>query len=215
MSTRVVRVALLIAGLALYFWTGSLTDAVLSSEIEDRAHALLAPLNALVLANPAWADALITASNLVIDAMGIFLVVRCVTAPSAAPLLGLFMMFGLSQLCQALVVVPQPPGKIWYDPGLIPSLLESYEISGDLFFSGHIVLAVYGAIELGRLGSRWLLALGVALALFEVVTVLVLQGHWFADVFTAVVVAVCAALLAPRLAPALDAMIARSVGRPG
>src|SRR3989442_6441970 len=39
---------------------------------------------------------------------------------------------------------------IWRRPGF-PSLLVTYGTAGDLFFSGHTAIAVYGGVELVRL----------------------------------------------------------------
>ena len=55
---------------------------------------------------------------------------------------------------------------IWRSPG-VPSLLVTYGVSNDLFFSGHTALAVYGAIELGRWGGPAWAVVGRALAVFE------------------------------------------------
>ena len=66
-----------------------------------------------------------------------------------------------------------------------PSLLVTYGVATDLFFSGHTALAVLGAIELARTGRPWLRRLGWALALFEAGTVLVLRADWTMDVLPA------------------------------
>ena len=64
------------------------------------------------------------------------------------------MLFALRQLCQGLCAFAPPgEGMIWRRPG-IPSLLVTYGTATDLFFSGHTAIAVYGALELGRLGGQ-------------------------------------------------------------
>jgi hypothetical protein len=55
----------------------------------------------------------------------------------------------------------------------------------------------------GRLGGWWPLA-GVAIAVFEILTVLMLRGHYTMDVFAGAVTALCVALLAGQASPALD-----------
>src|SRR5262249_11448638 len=131
--------------------------------------------------------------------------------PTIRPLLGLILVFVLRQLCQALTALPppggDPAGVIWRYPGF-PSLLVTYGVSNDLFFSGHTAIAVFGAIELGRLGRYWWLA-AVLLIVFEVATVLVLWAHYTMDVYAGAVTAVCMALLADRLAPVCDRALAR------
>jgi membrane-associated phospholipid phosphatase len=87
---------------------------------------------------------------------------------------------------------------IWRHPGF-PSLLVTYGTSNDLFFSGHTAIAVYGAMELGRLGRRWAV-LGMLIALFEMAAVLVLRAHYTMDVFAGAAAAVCVNLLMRRRA---------------
>jgi membrane-associated phospholipid phosphatase len=96
------------------------------------------------------------------------------------------------QVMQALCSLPAPPGIIWHDPGF-PSLLVTYGVANDFFFSGHTAIAVFGAIELARLRRAWLTALAVCVVLFEIAAVLVLRAHYTMDVFTGALAAVCVA----------------------
>jgi len=48
---------------------------------------------------------------------------------------------------QAVCALPPPPNMIWHYPGF-PSLLVTYHVANDFFFSGHTAIAVFGAIEL-------------------------------------------------------------------
>jgi hypothetical protein len=102
---------------------------------------------------------------------------------------------GLRQLSQALVALPAPPNAIWHDPGF-PSLLVTYSVANDYFFSGHTAIAVLALTELARSKKHWLTALAVVVVLFEIVTVLALRAHYTMDVFTGVVTALYAAYLA-------------------
>lgn len=102
---------------------------------------------------------------------------------------------------------------IWYDPGF-PTLLVTYSVATDFFFSGHTGLAVLAAVELARMGTspegkrRWL-ALGIAVAVFEATTVLVLRAHYTMDVFTGAVVARYASILASRASPSCDRFLGK------
>src|ERR671922_66231 len=122
--------------------------------------------------------------------------------------LALFLLFGLRQICQALCALPAPEGMIWRSPG-VPSLLVTYGVANDLFFSGHTALAVYGAIELGRWGGPAWAAVGAAVAVFETLTVIVLRAHYTMDVFAGAVTAFAAAVVAAWSAPACDAALVR------
>jgi len=131
--------------------------------------------------------------------------------PTIRPFLGLLIVYVLRQVSQGLCSLPQPDGMIWRRPGF-PSLLVTYGTAGDLFFSGHTAIAVYGCVELVRLGGPVLPALGVAIASVEALTVLVLRAHYTMDVLAAIVAALWAADVASAAAPAVDRALAALVG---
>jgi membrane-associated phospholipid phosphatase len=100
---------------------------------------------------------------------------------------------------------------IWRSPGF-PSLLVTYGVANDLFFSGHTALAVYGCLTLAQVRSRHRAALvttGALVATFEIVVVLVLRAHYTMDVFAGAVAAFAVAGAADRLAPPVDRWVAR------
>ena len=115
------------------------------------------------------------------------------------------------QICQMLCPLPAPSGMVWRYPG-VPAILVTYGTANDLFFSGHTAIAVYGAATLaGHWGTSGLV-LGLAIALFEAITVLVLRAHYTMDVFTGIVCALWVYTLSGKLAPHVDALIRQSVG---
>lgn len=100
---------------------------------------------------------------------------------------------------QWLVAIPAPPNAIWHYPG-VPSLLVTYNVSNDYFFSAHTAIAVLGITELLIPARKhWLTAIGVLVAVFEIATVLVVRAHYTMDVFTGGVTALYASHLAGRL----------------
>jgi hypothetical protein len=189
-----VRIVITFAALAIWFWTQSLLGARISPTegIGDGLHRLTAPVNAYLHGAPRAANALLIASSALIDAIAIFLLASWIFAGNLRPFLGLGMLLITRQVMQALCSLPAPPAIIWHDPGF-PSLLVTYGVANDFFFSGHTAIAVFGAIELSRLRRAWLTALAVCLVLFEVAAVLVLRAHYTMDVFTGALAAVCAA----------------------
>lgn len=208
--TLVARIAITALALVVWFWTQSLigAKALPASGLGDGLHALLAPLNASLQQHPQFADGLLIVSSAFIDLFGIFLLGAWILGKSVRPFLGLVLVLGLRQVFQALVALPPPPGMIWHYPGF-PSLLVTYGVANDFFFSGHTAVAVLGAVELGRLGRPWLRGVGVALAIFEVVVILALRAHYTMDVFTGAVAALYVAQVAERMAPAFDRAVAR------
>ena len=151
------------SALAVWFWTQSLLGArhAPPAGIGDGLHQLTAPLNVYFFEHPRAANALLIASSGCIDALGLFLLVSWLFGPSVRPFLGLLILLGLRQLMQALCALPPPPNMIWHDPGF-PSLLVTYAVANDFFFSGHTAIAVFGATQLIRLGKTWLTALALA-----------------------------------------------------
>jgi len=191
-----LRVAITAVALVIWFWTQSLLGrrAGDAGAIGDGLHRLTAPLHSYLENSPRAADALLILSSLGIDALGIFLLGSWIFAARLRPFLGLAMLLILRQVMQALCALPPPPGMIWHDPGF-PSLLVTYGVANDFFFSGHTAIAVFGAAELVRLHKTWLTVCAILLVLVEVAAVIALRAHYTMDVFTGLLAALCVASL--------------------
>jgi hypothetical protein len=191
------RIALTSCALLVWFWSQRLIGARGTSDlaIGDRIHTATASANLYLHAHPAAANVLLIVSSAIVDVLGIFLLARWIFGASLRPFLGLVIVLGLRQIVQSLVTLPAPPNAIWHYPGF-PSLLVTYTVSNDYFFSGHTAIAVLAATELARTGKRWLTAIGTIIVIFEVATVLILRAHYTMDVFTGAVTGLYAAYLA-------------------
>jgi len=207
---RGLLLRLLVTGivLALWFWTQSLIGARTAPEsgIGDALHNVTAGLNSYFARNAEAADALLIVSSSLIDALGFFLLGRWLFGGSVRPFLGLFLLMTLRQVMQAICALPPPPNMIWHYPGF-PSLLVTYHVANDFFFSGHTAIAVFGAIELSRLRRNWLTVAAVLLVVFEIATVLILRAHYTMDVFAGIVAALWVGRLSERISPRLDRLI--------
>src|SRR6266849_3276902 len=194
--------------LALWFWTQSLIGSRIApaSGLGDALHDLTTGLNAYFAQNMRAADALLIVSSALIDALGLFLLGRWLFGGSVRPFLGLFLLMAMRQLIQAICALPPPPNIIWHYPGF-PSLLVTYHVANDFFFSGHTAIAVFGAIELSRLRRKWLTVFALAIVIFEIATVLVLRAHYTMDVFTGVIAALGVARFSERISLRLDGLI--------
>ena len=208
-----VRLGLVIAGLAGWFWTQRLIGqrAWPDGIIGDGVHQATAPLNRYLHKRPRAADALLIATSAIIDLLGLFILARSIFGPSVRPFLGLLILYALRQICQGLCALPPPEGMIWRRPGF-PSLLVTYGTATDLFFSGHTAIAVFGCVELARMGGPILPVVGVLIAVIEAAAVLVLRAHYTMDVFAAIVTALWAVSVADALAPSVDWALAALVG---
>ncbi|MGE3406105.1 MAG: phosphatase PAP2-related protein, partial [Pirellulales bacterium] len=141
--------------------------------------------------NPRYANGVLIVSSAGVDFLALFLLGSSIFGRSMRPFLALLILFVLRQVCQGLTSLPPPDGMIWRYPGF-PSLLVTYGVSNDLFFSGHTGISVVGAIELSRAGGKPYKLLGICIGLFEVATVLVLRAHYFMDVYAGAVTAILA-----------------------
>jgi PAP2 superfamily C-terminal len=195
-----IRIVVTVAALTIWFWTQSLIGSrgFPSAGIGDRVHVATASVNLFLHDHTSAANALLIGSSGIIDLLGLFLLSRWIFRGSLRPFLGLVVVLGLRQVMQALVSLPAPPNAIWHYPGF-PSLLVTYGVANDYFFSGHTAIAVLAATELCRFRRPWLSILAVSIVVFEVATVLVLRAHYTMDVFTGIVTGLLAAHLADRI----------------
>src|SRR5258706_9147470 len=207
-SRPIRRVILTAVALVVWFYTQSLIGARPSpaAGIGDGLHGLTAPLNAYFLAHANAADALLIVSSGLIDLLALFLLLRWLFGESVRPFLGLFLLMVTRQIVQAFCALPAPPNMIWHYPGF-PSLLVTYSVAGDYFFSGHTAIAVFSATEVARFREPWLTALSILIVLFEMVTVLVLRAHYTMDVFTGLIAALLAAAVAEKLSAPIDQFV--------
>lgn len=204
------RAAIASIGVAAWFVSQSLLAARgFPGGIGDNLHVILNPLTQWLARDESAANLLLIVTSAVIDGLGCYLLLAGVMGATVRPLLGLFLLFGLRQLCQALIALPAPASMIWRDPGF-PSLLVTYETGNDFFFSGHTAIAVFGAMEMWRCRRPWLKRAAVLIAAVEIFAVLVLRAHYTMDVFAAILAAYWASSVALRLAPPCDDWLARS-----
>jgi hypothetical protein len=206
-----VRFGLVAAGIGLWY----VTQAALAKRVPkvayeipltDGIHVLTARIHKRYFTNIAAGNRLLIASSLVIDLLGAYLLGSAIFGQSIRPYLGLVMVFALRQICQMLCPLPAPAGMVWRYPG-VPAILVTYGTANDLFFSGHTAIAVYGAATLAGHFGHWGLILGLLIAFFEAITVLILRAHYTMDVFTGIVCALWVYSLSGNLAPWVDGMI--------
>src|SRR5882672_6097509 len=206
-----LRLGLVAVSLVLWFWTQSLIGSrPVPAKIGDGLHDLTANINAHLLAHPKSANALLIASSIIIDILGVFILASTIVGRSITPFLGLLMLFALRQLIQSLCPLPPPDGMIWHHPGF-PSLLVTYGVPNDLFFSGHTALAVLGACVLAKSWRRIGIILGLLIAFFEIATVVLLRAHYTMDIFTGAITALYIWTVAKGLGTHLDKFLSRLV----
>jgi membrane-associated phospholipid phosphatase len=203
-----LRVGVVAGALVLWFWTQSLIarKAAPREGVGDLVHDLTAGWHRYLLTHARAANVTLITSSAFIDLIGLGLIATAIFGATFAPFIAILVLFGLRQLCQSLCTLPPPPGIIWRNPGF-PALLVTYSVGNDFFFSGHTALAVLGAVEAAHYGPTWLAVAVAAIALGEMLTVLVLRAHYTLDVVAGALAAFLAAEAGGRLAPMVDAWL--------
>jgi hypothetical protein len=207
----IIRLLITALGLTAWFWTQSLIGqrTMPASGIGDGFLDWTSSINLYLYEHHDAANALLIVSSGVIDMLGLFLLGKWIFGPSVRPFLGLLCVLGLRQMMQALVALPIPENAIWHYPGF-PSLLVTYGVANDYFFSGHTSIAVLGATELARNGRRWVIGVAVLIAIFEAATVLVLRAHYTMDVFTGAIAALLVASLVGNASRPIDRLLSKA-----
>ncbi len=200
-----LRIGITAAALVFWFWTQSLIGSrpAPSQGIGDQIHNVTASANLYLQTHPATAKYLLIVSSAIIDLLGIYILSLWIFRGQARPFLALVIVLGLRQIMQACVALPAPPHAIWHYPGF-PSILVTYGVANDYFFSGHTAIAVLGAVELARTQRRSLTILGICIVIFEAGTVLILRAHYTMDVFTGLITGLYASQLINRLLNPLE-----------
>ncbi len=203
-----LRAGVVAGALIAWFWTQSLIarKPAANDGLRDVVHDLTARWHRYFSTHGRAANAALITSSIFIDLFGLSLIASAIFGPTFAPFLAVLIVFGLRQICQGLCTLPPPHGIIWRNPGF-PSLLVTYDVGNDFFFSGHTALAVLGALEAAYLGPPWLACIAATIALGEMTIVLVLRAHYTMDVLAGALAAFLAAEVAGRLSPALDAWL--------
>jgi membrane-associated phospholipid phosphatase len=203
-----LRAGVVAGALVAWFWTQSLIarKSAAKDGIGDVVHDLTAGWNRYFSTHDRAANAALIISSSFIDLFGLSLIGVAIFGFTFAPFLAILILFALRQLCQSLCTLPPPPGMIWRNPEF-PALLVTYSVGNDFFFSGHTAVAVLGAIEAAHYGPAWFGAVAAAIALGEMLMVLVLRAHYTMDVVAGALAAFLAAEAAGKLSPAVDAWL--------
>jgi PAP2 superfamily C-terminal len=208
-----LRVLLILVGVGLWFWTQKLISRKvdLGAGVGDRLHDLTTPLHAWFIRNPRATNLTLIVTSALIDAIGIFLLGSAILGSSLRPFVALFILFGLRQICQSISTMPKPTGVIWRHPGF-PSLLVTYDVANDFFFSGHTAVAALGALELAYHGPPVAALVVAGIAIIEAAVVIIFRAHYTADVFAAAFAAWGAELIAQHVSPTIDLWLHRLIG---
>ena len=206
-----VRVGFVVVAVAVWFLSQAKISAskpppLVDGPIGDRLHTWSTPWHAWLTARRVRSSRLLIVTSAGIDVFGVYLLAATIVGSSIRPMVALLIVFALRQLCQYLVSLPAPAGVVWHHPGF-PSLLVTYHVANDYFFSGHTAVAAVATMHLLHVAPWWVVVLAVLGTIVEAGTVIVLRAHYTMDVFAAVFAAVAADTAATWLAPGIDAFL--------
>lgn len=176
--------------------------------INDEAHNLLYGINTFLAAHIDLENVQLIVMNTILDLLTLFIIFKALWTRDIRPFFTLMIFFSLRQVLQVVQTLPIPPHTIWHYPGF-PSLLQTYHISNDLYFSGHTGVSLIALLEMARFQKRWLTILGLSLFVYEIISVLSMQVHYTMDVFTAIVTVFSITGLSSRFAPVINRWLAR------
>lgn len=93
--------------------------------------------------------------------------------------------FMIRQLCQYINRLPIPKNMIWFYPGF-PSLLVTYSVQNDFFFSGHTYVALCSGLEIASSKNLFYKLYGILFILYEIFIIISINGHYFMDIYGAI-----------------------------
>ncbi|XWV26311.1 hypothetical protein QJ857_gp0763 [Tupanvirus soda lake] len=163
------------------------TDVEAKDSIVDRLHDTntITILNNYLSENPKDAAFHFIISSLLIDINITYIAYMYLKKNKFKPIFILFAGLALRQLCQYINRLPIPNGMVWFDPGF-PSLLVTYTVENDFFFSGHTYASLCAGIELVKNKKNIFISFyGLFFILYEIMLIVSIKGHYFMDIYGA------------------------------
>jgi hypothetical protein len=167
-------------------------------------------LNKYLIVNPVMAEAYQAVCSFLIDcALLILLYVGTTRRSSVRPFLSILIFFTFRFIAQICAVIPCSPGFLWPVGHLfgyeIPTLFVDYELTNDMFFSGHAGTTFMIGLELFELDYPKLAWFQMTFA-FPLISVWVVtaRAHRGMDVWAGVLAAIASCSIAKDCAVTLD-----------
>jgi PAP2 superfamily C-terminal len=186
-------------GLRAVFVTLGLFSAVLNSftaftlpmnNIEciwDGLFALTSPLNEFFVSNSFLRHLLLIFSSSLIDFQYLFFCYNYLLwGNSIRPVLFLSIFYGFRSFVQNIFMIRYPEGSIWDYPG-IPSLTVSYANTTDFYYSGHVGILVFTALESRKNKYYQMMWISLASVIIESFMMIVLRGHYTIDLIAGII----------------------------
>ena len=179
-----------------------------SCGIVDAVQNFFYPINQWMTITPSIGNAFLIFMNAIQDAIFFYILIYTIWTRKLVLYITFALFLITRQTLQMLVHLPLPPHTIWHYPGF-PSLFQNYNITDDLYFSGHTGTSLIFALHLAEYGRRWLTLTGFVTFAFMALFVIIMQIHYTMDVFSAILTVICISTLAHRWAPSVSRWLAR------
>lgn len=157
----------------------------IQQEIIDESHKMIAGINIFLQNHTNITRIIIIITSLMIDINVLFVCGNSLWKRKYQPLYIIIAGLTLRQICQFFNRLPVPENMIWFHPQ-IPSLLVTYSVSNDFFFSGHTFIAMLVGSEIIKKPRLLAKIYGFMFIIIEITFVIVTNGHYFMDVYAAI-----------------------------
>ena len=185
--------------LAILFWRGTqnmlASDVVSSETIVDyvHEHQITAVSFQYLKDHPDVFKYVTIASSLFLDIFAFHAIFDVLYHNNLKVLFIMVTCLFFRQLCQFMNRVTPPKELLWEDPG-VPSLIVTYHVLNDMFFSGHtIAVLVLGSNFFKNWGLKGQICF-LLIVLWEIGFVLTTKSHYFMDIYGGVITYLCVSL---------------------
>ena len=96
------------------------------------------------------------------------------------------MFYSTRAAIQSFFLLRAPPGYCWDYPGF-PSLTVSYQKTSDFFYSGHVGVVLFCALEHKHLGNIYMMWVALFVCALETLIMIFFRGHYSIDLISGLV----------------------------
>jgi PAP2 superfamily C-terminal len=196
LSTSHRRVVFIIrAGLVLLLTMFTISNALTAWAIQpnevsclyDGIFEITTPINHFFIENEEPRNSLLILSSFFIDFLLMWFAVRyALWGKSSRQLIFFFLFYLTRAFIQSFFLMRVPDGYCWDYPGF-PSLAVSYHKTSDFFYSGHVGVMLFCALENKHLGNSYMMWVSVFVCVSEFFIMIVLRGHYSIDLISGLV----------------------------
>lgn len=183
------RLCILLLALFVWHFTQTLltTDTVAEHKIIDRIHDsnIFRAINDFMDEHQDFTRYNFILTSLLIDVNVVYICLKYLFGGNGRSMFIFFIGLIFRQLCQFINRLPTPDNMIWLHPG-VPSMLVTYYVINDFFFSGHTYVAICAGLEIIAGKKYWTKLYGAFFIAYEILFVLVTKSHYAMDVYTGI-----------------------------